>query len=114
TFVLIPLLGTAAILKGLGGTLLLVSIGLAARARRAGRTTVVLVAATLAGLAAPAAPADLLLAGETLAWHGESAYHDIRVVDRAAGQRFLRFDRFYEGGIELKAPWSTAQPYTDF
>jgi len=114
TFLLIPKLETTRILAGLGAVMVVVSVAVLALHRRLVRA---LAAAALGAmmLALPPAPSADLGPGETLIFETESAYHHIRVVEHAGrGQRFLRFDRFDEGGVGILPPHHSALDYTDY
>ena len=114
TFVLIPFMGTVLILKALGAVLVTVPALLYFLHARNGGAAAAAVVVAVVGLALPSAPADALLTGEVLVFETESPYHHIRVIDVQGRYRFMKFDRFYEGGIELSPPHRTMQPYTDY
>ena len=111
TFVLIPRIGTDAILSFIAFILLSLAVVMALFNRRRGRETwllsVCLVAVSLA----------FLLSGEQhepgLVYETESLYHHIYVVDRD-GIRILRFDQALQSGMYLRRPYDSAYRYPDY
>lgn len=115
TFVLIPLIGLSAILKGLGLVLLLAAV-LTLPLWKPARTPAglaVLALLTLAGLFAPGAPRTALGRGDRLVVDVDTPYHHIAVVDNRDA-RLLRFDRFVESSILKQPPYPSLSPYTDY
>jgi spermidine synthase len=115
TFVLIPLVGLSAVLKGLGLTLLVVSA--VTFPFRRGRQTPVEAAAlgitTILCLILPGSPPVALGDGEISVADFDTPYHHIAVVDRDAW-RELRFDRYVESTILLEPPYPSPESYTDY
>src|SRR5690606_2753852 len=112
TFVLIPNLGVAAILKTLGATLIVVAIITLPLLKR----TDTLVAITLALLLATfgifwEAPTTPVF-GERVVVDVDTPYHHITVIDndRIAG-RELRFDRYVESAVAFAPPHVTLSEY---
>jgi spermidine synthase len=114
TFVLIPLIGLASILKGLGAVLLLVSIlTLPGRFSLFGAAALVLV--PLAGWLVPGGRNFLPRRDETLVVDVDTPYHHISVIDNARrGSRELRFDRYIESAIETTPPYRSLTDYTEY
>jgi spermidine synthase len=115
TFVLIPLIGLTAILKGLAVALLLVAILTLPLIRRvegmAAAGAVVLLA--LLCWSAPAAQRTPLRAGDVVLLDVDTPYHHISVVDNE-DRRDLRFDRYIESSIRKTPPFACALGYTDY
>lgn len=119
TFVLIPLLGLAFILKGLALVLLIAAIV----TLPAGTSSKSFLA--FAGLAL-LSPVLLLSSGAARLQLGpgdrvvldvDTPYHHISVVDVASGRyevRQLRFDRFVESSVLKSPPYPSTSPYTDY
>ncbi len=116
TFVLVPLIGLSAILKGLGMVLLLVSVFTLPSWRRAGLpTAVVLFGIAPLAFLLPSRNEAALLPGETLVMDEETPYQHVSVVDSARrNARDLRFDRFVESSISLTPPHVALADYTDY
>ncbi|HEV3342920.1 MAG TPA: fused MFS/spermidine synthase [Pirellulales bacterium] len=114
TFVLIPLIGLASILKGLGAVLLVVSIvTMPGRLSLFGAAAVLLV--PLAGWLVPGGGSVLARRDETLVVDVDTPYHHISVIDNAyRGSRELRFDRYVESAIETTPPYRSLTDYTDY
>jgi predicted membrane-bound spermidine synthase len=113
TFVLIPALPVKAILMILGLALAVVPVFALVTTRR-GAAAVAGGAAAVAAIAyvASTAQASTLAEGETLVYEGSSAYHQMAVVEKD-GNRYLKFDQFYESGISLEPPHRGVFPYTE-
>ncbi len=115
TFVLIPMVGLAAVLKGLGLALLVVSA--VTFPFRRGRQTPVEAAAlgimTLVCLSLPSSSPAALGEGEMSVADVDTPYHHISVIDRD-GWRELRFDRYVESTILLEPPYPSPESYTDY
>jgi spermidine synthase len=117
TFVLIPLIGVTAILKGLGLALLAASV-LTLPFRRPGRSRAPLAALSLAALfcfflTGPAATP--LFPGERRIVDLDSPYQHIAVVDNTVqGSRDLKFDHFVESSILKTPPYRSLSDYTDY
>jgi spermidine synthase len=116
TFVLIPLIGLAAILKGLGLALLVVSVFTLPTWRRSGvPTLVVLLGIAPAAVLAPARNEAALLPGDTLVVEAETPYQHVAVIDnQRRNARDLRFDRYVESSISLTPPYEALADYTDY
>jgi spermidine synthase len=122
-FFLIPSMGVRAILYLLGGTLLALSgMLLAGRGRRlqpaAGPAPAVLVVLAVLGvLAALAATPALGGPSRTLAqrviYEKDSAYHQISVLEDGLN-RYLRFNRSFQGGMVLRDPNESPFIYTSY
>ena len=113
TFVLIPALPVRVILLILGLALAVVPVFALATSRR-GVAAVAGGGAALAAMVylASSAHGATLNPGETLVYEGSSAYHQVAVVE-SEGRRYMKFDQYYESGIELTPPYRSAFPYTD-
>jgi spermidine synthase len=117
TFVLIPLFGATAILKGLAAALLITALATFPFATFAGavRSTVaamIVAAACIYGINDSQAS---LPVGSELVREINTPYHHITVIDdKLTGSRQLRFDRFVESQIELAPPYRTLSPYTTY
>lgn len=117
TFVLIPTIGVAAILKILGGVLLLAAIMTLPRfGGAAGRASLLLALLIfVAGWLLPASPAIPLAQGEVIRVDVSTPYHHIWVLDNSVNDsRQLRFDRYAETTIRLDPPYRTLDNYTNY
>ena len=115
TFVLVPLIGVSAILKGLGLVLLLVSVLTLPFWNRAQALAGVGVLAMLifVGLIWPGSPAVALGPFDELVVDVDTPYHHISVVD-IEDSRELRFDRYVESAIIKSPPYPSLAAYTDY
>jgi len=120
TFVLVPMIGLSAILRGLALVLLVTALVTLPAIRR-GRLAVVLLVAVLLGIVGvlfPPPSQTRLALSDTLVLEVESPYHHIAVVDRppireGEGKlREMRFNNFVESAIEVKPPYWTKSGYT--
>jgi spermidine synthase len=117
TFVLIPLVGLAAILKGLGAMLLLASIlTLPFKPRRASLFGMALLLVLPAvALLVPVNRGERFRRSEKVVLDVDTPYHHISVVDnRNRGSRELRFDRYIESAIENSPPYRSLTDYTNY
>ncbi len=115
TFVLIPLVGVSAILKGLGLVLLLVSL-LTLRHWNRARALVGAAALVLLILVAalwPGSPGIALARFDTVVVDADTPYHHVSVVD-SDSSRQLRFDRYVETEIGKSPPYPSLAHYTDY
>jgi spermidine synthase len=120
TFVLVPMIGLSAILKGLALVLLATALATLPAIGR-GRFAVFFVVAVLLGIVGsllpPPAQTRLALT-DALVFEVESPYHHIAVVDRPpiregeGNLREMRFNNFVESAIEVKPPYWTKSGYT--
>jgi spermidine synthase len=116
TFVLIPVTGVSIILRGLGISLLLVSLLILPTLKKAGSVAgiagAVLILVVL--LVAPFDTGLELALGQRLTYEIGTPYHNIAVIDTPRnGVRELRFDRFTESGISTVPPYSS-YGYTNY
>jgi MFS family permease len=116
TFVLIPTMGAGTILKGLALALLAAAVMTFPFRNRRSAAAIVALLAGGAGVAAYAIqPARQVLApGSKLLVDVDTPYHHISVIDTAAGQRELKFDRYTESAILTRPPHGSVSPYTDY
>jgi spermidine synthase len=117
TFVLIPLIGVAAILKILGGVLLLTALVTFPRVADNRDKGALLLALMLVpgGWLLPAAPAVPLRQGDIVRVDETTPYHHIWVLDNTLRQsRQLRFDKYAESSIRLVPPYRTLDNYTNY
>jgi spermidine synthase len=113
-FFLIPSLGVRAILYLLGGGLLaLAGLLLAAygRAARPALGVAVLLPVVLA--ASPAASGPIRLPAQRVVYERDSAYHQISVLEDGLN-RYLRFNRSFQGGMVLRDPFESPFLYTSY
>jgi spermidine synthase len=111
-FFLVPTLGVRAILYLLGLTL--VALAGLLLVREAGRVRAALGAAVLAGvLVAPAAGAPIALPATRIIYEKDSAYHQISVLEDGLN-RYLRFNRSFQGGMVLRDPFESPFLYTSY
>ena len=111
TFILIPRIGTDAILTLMACLLLVLAAITALISRPRGRETWLLMACLVLVVAAVALPKGQKEPG--LVYETESLYHHIYVVDRD-GVRVLRFDQAPQSGMYLKRPYDSAYRYPDY
>jgi spermidine synthase len=119
TFVLIPSMGTGAILKGLAATLLAAAIITFPFASRATAAAFVAIATLTAGGAAYGLqPTRLNLElGSELLLDLDTPYHHISVVDVMSpdgDRRELRFDKYIESAVALQPPHEGVSGYTRY
>jgi spermidine synthase len=107
-FWLVPALGVRVLLQILGVCLLVLPLIVAPWSRKR-VAAVVLFASMLMVLSYfRAAPA------QGVVYEGDSAYHYIKVVDdKQRNIRFLQFNNYIEGAIDLNAPYDTRVSYTN-
>lgn len=111
-FFLVPTLGVRAILYLLGLTLLALA-GLLL-VRDAGRARAALGAAVLAALlTAPAAGAPIAVPTARVVYEKDSAYHQISVLEDGLN-RYLRFNRSFQGGMVIRDPFESPFLYTSY
>ncbi len=116
-FFLIPALGVRTILHLLGGTLIALALTLAASTRH--RTGLVpaaagaLIAALLAASQGVALAAPVRLPTYRVVFEKDSAYHQISVVEDGLN-RYLRFNRSFQGGMVLRDPHESPFLYTSY
>jgi spermidine synthase len=116
TFVLVPLIGLSAILKGLGLVLLATSL-LTLPLRKHGQTVAGLTGLSLVTAACVLWPSPRLSLrrGESVVLDVDTPYHHISVVDnRLHESRELRFDRYVESAITTRPPYPTLSGYTNY
>ena len=110
-FWLVPALGVRTLLQILGVCLLVLPLIVVPWSRKKARVVaaVVLFASTLMVLSyIRAAPAQGVI------YEGDSAYHYIKVVDdKQRNIRFLQFNNYVEGAIDLNPPYDTRVSYTN-
>jgi spermidine synthase len=113
-FFLIPTLGVKTILYLLGGALLVFS-GLLAfalgRAPRVAFGTALLLVATMT--ASPTSAAPIRLPQSQILYEKDSAYHQIVVAEDGLN-RYLRFNRSFQGGMVLRNPFESPFLYTSY
>ncbi|MDI6773643.1 MAG: fused MFS/spermidine synthase, partial [bacterium] len=113
-FFLIPAMGVRAILYLLGGTLLALAGMLAAAHERLIRPvlgTAVLILALTA--APPLGGAPIKLPVSRVLYEKDSAYHQISVMEDGLN-RYLRFNRSFQGGMVLRDPFESPFLYTSY
>src|SRR4029079_10665980 len=110
-FWLVPALGVRVLLQILGLCLLVLPLIVVPWSRKKARVTatVVLFASMSMVLSyIRAVPAQGVI------YEGDSAYHYIKVVDdKQRNIRFLQFNNYIEGAIDLNAPYDTRVSYTN-
>jgi spermidine synthase len=115
TFVLIPMIGVSAILKGLGLVLLLVSVLTFPFWKRAhamaGVATIGLL--TLACSVWPGSRVAAFRPFDKIIVDVDTPYHHISVVDNQ-DSRLLRFDRYVESAIVTSPPYPSLATYTNY
>ncbi len=117
TFVLIPFIGLAAILKGLGVVLLVIAIltspGIWNRKYAPNLFALLVVTGLLLWL--PEARQNVFRPGEELVVAVSTPYHNIAVVDNTIDEvREMRFDQFTESAISTRPPHIALANYTDY
>ncbi|MGQ0548219.1 MAG: spermidine synthase [Armatimonadota bacterium] len=120
-FFLVPTLGVRAILYLLGGTLLALAALLATRypaARPAGARMALPVSLIIVLLTAPGAPAQrargpIPVPTSRIIYEKDSAYHQISVLEDGLN-RYLRFNRSFQGGMVLRDPFESPFLYTSY
>ena len=112
-FFLVPMLGVRAILYLLGLTLLALA-GLLLILQAGRRPHVALVGAVLSAiLVAPAAGAPIALPTTRVVYEKDSAYHQISVLEDGLN-RYLRFNRSFQGGMVIRDPFESPFLYTSY
>lgn len=116
-FFLIPALGVRTILCLLGGALIVLAVLLAtARQQRAhllGAAAGSLILAVLAAIPVQALAAPVKLPTYRVVYERDSAYHQISVVEDGLN-RYLRFNRSFQGGMVLRDPYESPFLYTSY
>jgi spermidine synthase len=113
-FFLIPSLGVRAILYLLGGGLLVLagllvlSVGRAARPALSAAVGLLIVVVTVPVQAGP-----IRLPEQRIVYEKDSAYHQISVMEDGLN-RYLRFNRSFQGGMVLKHPFESPFLYTSY
>ncbi|MHC4600274.1 MAG: spermidine synthase [Planctomycetota bacterium] len=120
TFVLVPLMGTPALVMTLGMILVILPILLAPKTAALAMGVVPAAVVTLVFLTSPLPEVPLAPSGDRLLgsviYEKETPYHRIFVVDgreEGADTRYLQFDHYIESGIRKKPPHHTVTHYTD-
>jgi spermidine synthase len=112
-FFLIPSLGIRAILYLLGGGLL-VFAGLLLAAYGRGARPALAAAVLLAVLTvAPADAGPIRLPTQRVVYERDSVYHQISVLEDGLN-RYLRFNRSFQGGMVLRDPYESPFLYTSY
>jgi len=113
-FFLIPSLGVRAILYLLGGLLLVFAVLLVAGHGRPGRPALG-VAVLLLVLLAPARSdgGPIPIPVQRVIYEKDSAYHQISVMEDGFN-RYLRFNRSFQGGMVLRDPFESPFLYTSY
>ncbi|MDQ7859119.1 MAG: fused MFS/spermidine synthase [Armatimonadota bacterium] len=113
-FFLIPSLGVRAILYLLGGGLLVLAGLLVAAYGRAARPALGVAVLLLALLAPPPGEAGpIRLPTQRVVYERDSAYHQISVLEDGLN-RYLRFNRSFQGGMVLRDPFESPFLYTSY
>ncbi len=115
-FFLVPTLGVRAILYLLGGILLALAALLAARYAVAGPVGTRLALPTAIAvvfLAAPAGGAPIPIPTSRVVYEKDSVYHQISVLEDGLN-RYLRFNRSFQGGMVLRDPFESPFLYTSY
>ncbi len=112
TFGLLPHFDISTIVLVIGGALAITPIIALALHRRVATAAFLAVLSLGAGAWAKQVPTFELARGETLVFEGSSPYHQLAVVDANQKVRYLKFDRFYESGVELAPPQASVFAYT--
>ncbi len=113
-FFLIPALGVRAILYLLGGlllvlaALLMVSVG---RSVRPALAVAVLLLVVLAPIQSHGAP--IAIPTQRVIYEKDSAYHQISILEDGFN-RYLRFNRSFQGGMVLRDPFESPFLYTSY
>ncbi len=113
-FFLIPALGVRAILYLLGGLLLFLAALLMASAGRSVRPALA-VAALLLVLLTPVQShgAPIAIPTQRVIYEKDSAYHQISILEDGFN-RYLRFNRSFQGGMVLRNPYESPFLYTSY
>ncbi len=113
-FFLIPALGVRAILYLLGGLLLLLAALLMVSYGRAARPALAAAVVLLVLLApAPGHGAPIPIPTQRVIYEKDSAYHQISILEDGFN-RYLRFNRSFQGGMVLKDPFESPFLYTSY
>jgi len=113
-FFLIPALGVRAILYLLGGTLLVLAGMLAAAHERLIRPALGVAVLILALTAAPPLQGGpIKLPTSRVVYEKDSVYHQISVMEDGLN-RYLRFNRSFQGGMVLRNPFESPFLYTSY
>lgn len=112
TFGLLPYFDVGTIVLVVGGALVVVPVVALALHRRVSTAAFLAVLTLGAGAWAKQVPTFELARGEKLVFEGSSPYHQLAVVDANEKVRYLKFDRFYESGVELAPPQASVFAYT--
>ncbi len=113
-FFLIPVLGVRAILYLLGGLLLFLAALLMVSAGRSVRPALA-VAVLLLVLLAPVQShgAPIAIPTQRVIYEKDSAYHQISILEDGFN-RYLRFNRSFQGGMVLRNPYESPFLYTSY
>lgn len=116
TFVLIPSIGLAAILRGLGVTLLVAALVSLPSWRGSSGVTGAVMLALLVMLPLQSREGNLALRpSERIVAQFGTPYHNIAVIDNDAQRtRQLRFDRYVESAILTEPPYPSLADYTHY
>lgn len=112
-FFLIPALGVRTILYLLGGGLLALAGLLLLREGRSLRPALTAAALLLVVAAPPALSSPIRLPQQRIIYEKDSAYHQINVMEDGLN-RYLRFNRSFQGGMVLKNPFESPFLYTSY
>ncbi len=115
-FFLVPTLGVRAILYLLGGTLVALAALLAARyavASPVGKRLALPTAIAVVLLTAPVGAAPIPIPSSRVVYEKDSAYHQISVLEDGFN-RYLRFNRSFQGGMVLRDPFESPFLYTSY
>ncbi|MGQ0569523.1 MAG: spermidine synthase [Armatimonadota bacterium] len=113
-FFLIPAVGVRTILYLLGGTLLVLAGLLIARQARALRPALGPAILLLSALVAtPGHSGPIRLPTQRVVYEKDSAYHQISVLEDGLN-RYLRFNRSFQGGMVLRDPYESPFLYTSY
>jgi spermidine synthase len=112
-FFLIPSMGVRAILVLLGGGLLALAGLLVVVGGRAARPILSAAAVLFVLTAAPARGGPIRLPQQRVVYEKDSAYHQISVMEDGLN-RYLRFNRSFQGGMVLKNPYESPFLYTSY
>lgn len=113
-FWLIPALGARTLLQVMGVALVASSLFVLAGSRLRKTVNVALIAISPSLLLLNFGARIQTRTNQTLLYEGDSAYHYILVVDDPQrGGRYLQFNNYVEGGIDLNPPHDTRVSYTN-
>ena len=115
-FFLVPTLGVRAILYLLGGLLLALAALLAARyavASPVGARLALPTAIAVVLLATPVTGAPIPIPTSRIVYEKDSVYHQISVLEDGFN-RYLRFNRSFQGGMVLRDPFESPFIYTSY